>query len=207
MPDAKDSAVISSFPSGSPDGSSDTGEPRPGVIGREPAGSPELRLVPDPRPNGPEQLTLDFEWDVAPGVPAVPPVPRGLRLVADDGNALAQADIDGLPDPRTWVARLARAVAEVSVGERPAGQLTRWVARDELARLARRGTHVARNPAMQARRGGSGMRAVRAVRLCPVAPGVIEASAVLVGPRRAQAVALRIEAVGGRWLATAVEVG
>lgn len=39
------------------------------------------------------------------------------------------------------------------------------------------------------------------------APGIIEASAVVIGSVRARAVALRLEAVRGRWLATAVEFG
>ncbi len=168
------------------------------------AAPPELRLVAGQRSPGPEQLSLAFEWEVAPGVPAVPPVPRTLHLVADAEHSTV--DTSGLPDPRAWVAQLACAVAEVSIGARPPGQLTRWVARDELARLARRGTFAARHPSMASTRGKPSTRVVRAVRICPVAPGVIEASAVLVGSERAQAIALRIEAVRGRWLATVVEM-
>ena len=163
-----------------------------------------LRLIPGRREPRPEQLSLAYEWEVAPGVPAVPPVPRGLHLVGGD---MALTLDPTLPDPGPWVARLARAVAEVSVGERPPGQLTRWVARDELARLARRGVHVARHPSARAQRGVARLRTVRAVRVCPVAPGIVETSAVLVGGDRAQAIAIRLEAVDGRWLATVVQLG
>jgi hypothetical protein len=163
-----------------------------------------LRLLPGGRTEKTQQLALPYEWEVAPGVPAVPPIPRGLRLVGAEEAPDGAAD---LPDPGPWVARLARAVAEVSVGERPPGQLTRWVARDELARLARRGTHVARHPSARAKQGVSRLRTVRAVRVCPVAPGIVETSAVLVGGERAQAIAIRLEAVAGRWLATAIEMG
>ncbi len=159
-----------------------------------------LRLVAD---RDAQQLRLPLEYEVGPGVPAVPPVPAGLRLVGDGPTSLA----DDLPDPRKWAAQLARAVAEVAVGERPAGQLTRWVVRDELARLARRGTAVARHPSARAKRGVSRLRSVRAVRVCEVAPGIVETSAVLVGGDRAQAVAIRLEVVAGRWLATAVTLG
>ncbi|MEY4170440.1 MAG: hypothetical protein RLZ94_1513 [Actinomycetota bacterium] len=38
-------------------------------------------------------------------------------------------------------------------------------------------------------------------------PGVVEASAVVIGGERARAVALRLEVVRGRWLATAIEMG
>ena len=39
------------------------------------------------------------------------------------------------------------------------------------------------------------------------APGVIEASAVVLGGVRARAVALRLEVVRERWLVTALELG
>ena len=163
-----------------------------------------LRVLPGGRTGKTQQLALPYEWEVAPGIPAVPPIPRGLRLV---GAEEALDDTTDLPDPGPWVARLARAVAEVSVGERPPGQLTRWVARDELARLARRGTHVARHSSARGKQGVCRLRTVRAVRVCPVAPGIVETSAVLVGGERAQAIAIRLEAVAGRWLATAIEMG
>jgi hypothetical protein len=169
-----------------------------------PTSTPAARVRLLPPVSEPEQLPLAYEWEVAPGVPAVPPVPRSLRLV----GAPVEPDVDpALPDPVKWVAQLARAVAEVSVGERPAGQLTRWVTREELARLALRGNHVARHPASRAQRGVARLRTVRAVRVCPVAPGVLETSAVLVGGERAHAIAIRLEAVGGRWLATAIQLG
>ncbi|MGA0208983.1 MAG: Rv3235 family protein [Candidatus Nanopelagicales bacterium] len=53
--------------------------------------------------------------------------------------------------------------------------------------------------------GLSRLRQVRAVRCCVVAPGIIEASAVLVGAARSHAVALRMEARPGSWLVTAVD--
>lgn len=166
--------------------------------------SRDLRVLPGGGAGSPVQLGLPYEWEVAPGVPAVPPVPPDLRLVGAATAAEIHAD---LPDPGPWAARLARAVAEVAVGARPPGQLTRWVAKDELARLGRRGMFVARHPSSRAQRGVTRLRTVRAVRVCPVAPGVVETSAVLVGGDRAQAIAIRLEAVEGRWLATAVQLG
>jgi len=150
------------------------------------------------------QLRLPLEYEVAPGVPAEPPMPTGLHLVGTDD--LPPGDPE-LPDPRIWAAKMARAISEVASGERPPGQLTRWVARDELARLVRRGQAIQRHPSARAKRGVSRLRSVRAVRVCPVAPGIVETSAVLVGGDRAQAVAIRLEVVAGRWLATAVALG
>lgn len=165
-----------------------------------PARSP-LHLIPG-QARG--QLRLPLEYEVAPGVPAVPPAPSGLHLVGTDDLPLEDPE---LPDPRIWAAKMARAISEVASGERPPGQLTRWVARDELARLVRRGQAIQRHPSARAKRGVSRLRSVRAVRVCPVAPGIVETSAVLVGGDRAQAVAIRLEVVAGRWLATAVALG
>jgi hypothetical protein len=98
-----------------------------------------------------------------------------------------------------------RAIYEVAQGERPAAQLRRHVARDQLATLAIRGTSYARHPAVRHCAGMSRLRQVRAVRCCLVAPGVVEASAVIVGAARSHAVALRLEAAEDSWLVTAVE--
>lgn len=161
-----------------------------------------LRLLPGQGQRPPEQLPLALEWEVAPGIPAVPPVPTGLRLVTGECDG-ALAD---LPEPGKWVAQLAGAVAEVVVGERPPAQLTRWVARPQLAMLSARATHAARTASRRARSGGPDRRVVKSVRVCPVAPGIVEASAVIVGSERAHAIAIRLEAVSGRWLATAIEM-
>ena len=170
------------------------------TVGATPPSRPGLRLIPGVRTEGAEQLPLALDWEVSPGVPAIPPVPADLRVVGD------VTSVEDLPDPGRWVAQLARAVAEVSVGERPPAQLARWVSRTELSRLTLRASYVARHPSARAQRGITRLRTVRAVRICPVAPGVIEASAVLVGTDRSQAIAIRIEAVGGRWLATAIDL-
>ena len=172
-------------------------EERPDPI---PDDAPARRLAAVPR-----QLALDLPWEVAPGVPAVPPVPPGLRLVTDDTPA--PGSDRALPDPARWTAQLARAIAEVGTGQRPPGQLTKWVAREELARLVMRGAAYRRHPAVRGQADPGAARTVRSVRVCPVAPGIVETSAVLVGPTRARAVALRLEAVGGHWLATAIAFG
>lgn len=174
----------------------------------EPSSARARALAPVPR-----QLAFEFAWEVAPGIPAVPDITPGLRLVPgpQPGNehpdGAGQADDAGLPDPARWAAQLARAVAEVGTGLRPPGQLTRWVERQELARLVKRGESYARHPATRAQASPRAVRSVRSVRVCPVAPGIVETSAVLVGPERARAVAIRLEATAGRWLATAIDFG
>ena len=152
----------------------------------------------------PQQLPLALEWEVSPGVPAVPPVPPRLRVVGPDLSSPSEGG--PLPEPGRWAAQLARAIDEVSRGERPPGQLTRWVSRPELTKITARATFPARHRAARGRRNAGTLHTVRAVRVCPVAPGVIETSAVLVGSQRSYAIAIRLEEVAGRWLATAVEM-
>ena len=164
-----------------------------------------------------EQLALPLVWEVAPGTPAVPPAPRHLRLVgetpparhASNGPAAARS---GPPvPPPLWVARMARAIAEVACGDRPAQQLTRWVEKRQLAMLAARGNAARRHPSAvhgrNARSATRSLQQVRAIRVCPVAPGVAETSAVLVGDGRGRAVAMRFETVNDSWQVTAIALG
>lgn len=157
-------------------------------------------------PSADEHPALPLTWQVHPGVAAVPRAPRHLRLV---GVEAGEPDIPA--PPSDWVARIARAVSEVGLGIRPAAQLTRWVRRDTLAWLAGRGIAYQRHPstrAANARQGGvRPMTQVRAVRVCPVGPGAVECSAVLVGGGRARAIALRFEQQATHWIVTAITLG
>jgi hypothetical protein len=154
------------------------------------------------------QQALPLDWEFPNGVPAEPPAPRHLRVVGTSPpiNQPGQA-----PHPAPWVARLAPAIFEVIAGERPVTQLTRWVARDILATLARRHAAARRHPAGRER--PAQRRVARAVRVHSVAPGIVEASAVVSTTQRSRAIALRLEAVGResaggpRWLITACEIG
>lgn len=179
-----------------------------------PPTTPTLRLVDPPVAHSgipaeihPDQLTLPLAWEVAPGVPSVPELPRHLRLV---GPSSPPEHPSGSLTA-SWVARMARAIIEVADGDRPAAQLTRWVDRAPLAMLSARGVAFRRHPAVRNRRGAlSATRAtqqVRAVRLCPVSPEAVEASAVLVGGGRGRALALRFEARGTGWVVADLALG
>jgi len=183
-------------------------EPREESIGEpvEQSIRPALRVLDGGRTgDAPRQMALPLQWQVD-GMPATPPAPGYLRVVRDaDERAELAATAQGRPHPVAWTAQVARVIYEVAQGERPAAQLRRHVARDQLATLAIRGTSYARHPAVRHSRGLSRLRQVRAVRCCLVAPGVIEASAVIVGAARSHAVALRLEAAQESWLVTAIE--
>ena len=151
------------------------------------------------------QLTLPLDWQVG-GIPATPPVPGYLRVVRDEEEQVELAALGhGRPHPVAWAAQMSRAVFEVAQGERPASQLRKHIASDQLSTLAIRGTSYARHPAARSAHGMTRLRKVRAVRCCLVAPGVVEASAVIVGAARSHAVALRMESRPQAWLVTAIE--
>ncbi|MDC3001786.1 Rv3235 family protein [Actinomycetota bacterium] len=111
----------------------------------------------------------------------------------------------GRPHPVAWAAQMSRAIFEVALGERPATQLRKHIAPDQLTTLAIRGTAYARHPAARSATGMTRLRKIRAVRCCLVAPGTIEASAVVVGAARSHAVALRMGSRPGTWLVTAID--
>ena len=161
------------------------------------------------------QLPLPLTWQVAPGIDAVPSAPRHLRLVATaPAGSSDSGPNDSVPNnapPIAWVARMARAVGEVGIGDRPAGQLTRWVERRQLAHLAERGAAIRRHPSSRTAGKTQGamrtLKQVRSIRICHIVDGIAETSAVLVSSDRARAIAMRFEYIGDRWLITAVNLG
>lgn len=185
-----------------------TSEPQPEPT-RHSASPPRLRILPGgaARRGTSDQLSLPLAWSSAPGLPARPPAAGDLRILDNaPAPASASAPERDLPHAADWAARMARAIYEVSSGERPAAQLSRWVERQLLDRIGQRGSAMARHPSMRIHHGVSRLRKVRSVRVCTVAPGVIEASAVIVGMERSHAMALRMESTDGRWLITAIEM-
>jgi len=186
-----------------------------------PTTAPRLKLlnggIPD-HVDYKEQLPLALLWQIAPGLPAS----RPLELVAPSVPSTQEpvptkmpshihvpneeGELVEVPHPISWAGHMARMVFEVGCGERPSAQLKRWVSRDQLSLLSLRGQSFARHPANRAQKGLSRLRKVRGVQAMQVAPGIIEASAVLVGSARSHAVALRMEAIGSQWMLTAIEM-
>lgn len=193
-----------------------TSEPQPEPQSEPPseptrpsAPPPRLRIVRGgaERRGAADQLSLPLAWSAAPGLPARPPAAGDLRVLdTTPSPAPEPAPEPDLPRAADWAARMARAIYEVSSGERPAAQLSRWVERHLLDRIGQRGSAMARHPSMRIHHGVSRLRKVRSVRVCTVAPGVVEASAVIVGMERSHAMALRMEITDGRWLITAIEM-
>ena len=114
-------------------------------------------------------------------------------------------DLGYLPHPVEWTARMARAVIEAVAGERPPTQLTKWTTREVFNQVSVRAQVARRHPAGKAL--AAPLRKVGSVRVCAVAPGIVEACAVVSGMTRARAVAMRFEARNDRWILTALQLG
>lgn len=107
-----------------------------------------------------------------------------------------------LGDPTPLVCTVAKAALEIALGANGIDQLARWITptlRTTLLRqqsLSRRAGYTAR-----------GQVSVARVRLCRVSATAVEAAVVATEGDMAHALALRLEAVSGRWLVTALDVG
>jgi hypothetical protein len=125
-----------------------------------------------------------------------------LGVERDDDLVLPDADVP-LPDPERWAAMIGQAVVEILAGRRPPTQVVRWLDGPVYERV-RRSAEVLKTKD-GGRRAGVPVR-VRRVRLGPVAEGRVEAAVVVDDAVRCRALALRLEALDGRWLCTALDV-
>jgi Family of unknown function (DUF6459) len=152
-----------------------------------------------------------------------PPQPNQppLDLTGQDANDAAVAVLDhqgvrvslvtagwtatqrpGLPDAQEWSTTLALAVIQALLGQRPVSQLNRWVVDEVLAGIS---IYQRRSLALHGRIVIPA--AVRSVRVQHPDPGVAEVAAHVVIGKRSAAMAFRLEALGDRWLCTALELG
>jgi Family of unknown function (DUF6459) len=126
---------------------------------------------------------------------------RGVRVSTVTARWAARPR-RGLPDAQQWSSALALAVIQTLLGQRSAAQLNRWAAEDVLASISmyqRRSLRVNGRIAVPA--------ALRSVRIQHPDPEVAEVSAHVAVGRRSAAMAFRLEALGDRWLCTALELG
>lgn len=178
----------------------------------------ELTAVPDPVTSALPALRLlpapDCEppYDDDPAHPATSPAPapqRGLRLVpavADrptpvrPGTAAAVRSDSALPGARPFAVALVHRLVEVRGGVRPVLQLQRDTTPSLYADLER-----ALHRRARATGARPGSRDVRSVHVQERPEGVAEVCATVRCGTRMAALALRLEAIGGRWLCTQVQ--
>ncbi|MBE7700716.1 energy transducer TonB [Oerskovia sp. Sa1BUA8] len=147
--------------------------------------------------------------------PAVPRAPRVLTFgrapqfpvtedLADDGRPVSAAEDLPLPDPTSICCSVVRAAVEVLRGERPVGQLQRWLAPDVFDALGRRALLMQGTTAPT---GAARPVAVRRARLVRLGDTTAEATVVLEDMDRVRAAALRLEARRGVWRVVVLEIG
>ncbi len=135
------------------------------------------------------------------------PTPDDQIRVAVDVFDPQPTPSDALGDPADTVHRLAQAVVDVFIGQRPVSQLHPWVTPEVADQLRLMVGRAGPTRAGRASKGtGPQGRRPRVVstRITSPAPGVVEASAVVTGAPRSKALAMRLEGLDGRWRCTAL---
>ena len=111
-----------------------------------------------------------------------------------------------LPDPTPLVGTLAGAVLEVIAGVRDVDQLARWLAEEPYLTLVRRSRLASRARSARGERAKQPAYSLRRVICTSPADGVAEATAIVTGPVRTRAIAMRLEGYDNRWRATSIAV-
>jgi Family of unknown function (DUF6459) len=148
--------------------------------------------------NQPPLDLIDHEFDPADDTAANH---RGVQVSTVKARWAARPR-RGLPDAQEWSTTLALAVIQAMVGRRPIAQLNRWVAEEVLVAIS---IHQRRSLSLHGRIAVP--TALRSVRVQHPDPEVAEVSAHLVIGKRSAAMAFRLEALGDRWLCTALDLG
>ncbi|MET1088943.1 MAG: Rv3235 family protein [Arthrobacter sp.] len=136
--------------------------------------------------------------------------PRLELTHAHNGPPARLQQVDELSEVRSVARGTVQAAMEVLAGIRPIHQLARRLdprclsALQHRACLIRREVARTNNPALARLHRNS---TVRSVRVCEVADGIYEASAVVVDDVRARAVAIRLERSKQVWRVTELVIG
>lgn len=107
-----------------------------------------------------------------------------------------------LPDPVPWVETMVHGVLESIHGVRDSRQFVRWMTEDVYRAVeARSNSVMQRHAALKKPVQKPVFKLGNVIVDCP-RDGVVEASAVVHGPTRVRAVAMRMEGLDHRWLTT-----
>jgi Family of unknown function (DUF6459) len=154
-----------------------------------------------PTPLQSNQPTLDFTDHEPDFVEAVEPNDRGVRVSMVKARWAARQR-PGVADAREWSITLALAIIQTLLGQRPIAQLNRWVVEEVLVAIS---IYKRRSLSQQGRIAVPA--ALRSIRIQHPDPEVAEVSAHMAIGQRSVAMAFRLEALGDRWLCTALELG
>jgi hypothetical protein len=156
------------------------------------------RPPPPPRPAA-QQPPLDLT-EPAPDMALGPAATPARRHVVSSRWAVRPRP--DLPEATEWSAALAMSVMQALLLQRAVTPLSRWLAEDVLVAI---GMHQRRRRSAPPR--SAVPITVHSIRVQHPAPDVAEVAAHLIVGRRLTAMAFRLEAMGSRWLCTALELG
>jgi Family of unknown function (DUF6459) len=151
-----------------------------------------------PQPNQPPLDLIDHGLDLAEPMATND---RGVRVRTVKACWAAQPR-EELPDAEKWSTTLALAVIQALLGQRPVAQLNRWMVEDVLAAIS---MYQRRTLRAQGRKAVPA--ALRSVHVQHPSPEAAEVSAHVVIGKQSAAMAFRLEALGHRWICTALQVG
>jgi hypothetical protein len=151
-----------------------------------------------PQPNQPPLDLIDHGPDFAESTATYE---RGVRVRTVKACWAAQPR-QGLPDAEKWSTTLALAVIQTLLGQRPVAQLNRWMVEEVLAAIS---MHQRRTLRVQGRKAIPA--ALRSVHVQHPSPDVAEVSAHVSIGKQSAPMAFRLEALGERWICTALQVG
>lgn len=164
--------------------------------------APAVRRLAESRPPCLTLRPLRAAPAATPPCPAAAPAPLRregrVSVLRASWTAVPEA---GLPDAGGWSAALAVAVVEALLARRPVAQLNRWLSDEVLASVT---LHQRRR---RAATGSATPPQLVTVRVQHPSPRAAEVAALLRVGRRPLVLAFRLEALGERWLCTALELG
>lgn len=134
------------------------------------------------------------------------PSPDHSPKAADAEWSEPLARYSPLPDPEPLLINLTRGVLEAMAGAREPDQLARWLSDDAYRRLLKRVVLATRARAITKRAAVMPTMVVDRVIVTKPTDGVIEAVVILHTRVRTRAVAVRLESMGDRWRASAINV-
>lgn len=140
----------------------------------------------------------------AAGHPSLPPTPPGRVGDVADFFGPQRTSAAALPPPEPLLRSLVRGVFEVLGGVREVEQLARWLSAEAFEALVVRANLAARARSARGVPVSRPTHTVLSIRHDSPADGVVEAVAVVTGPARTRAVAVRLEGLDGRWRATSL---
>lgn len=111
-----------------------------------------------------------------------------------------------MPDPEPLLRNLARCGMEAMAGARDLEQMARWVSDAAYKHLLTRVVMAARAREVLGRTARRPNLATGKVIVSEPRAGIVEAVVIVHEPGRTRAVAIRLEAVGARWRASAINI-